>query len=85
MLFEWCVGMYFPCISTVKSHVVPDRVSALADLARVEQSLAQATAMTACPYLYAKNVRKHGSMQEPLSTACTVFPRTLSPSVSCSA
>ena len=53
VLFEWCVGMYFPCISTVKSHVVPDRVSALADLARVEQSLAQATAMTACPYLYA--------------------------------
>ena len=26
-LFELCVGIYFPCISTVKSHVVPDSVS----------------------------------------------------------
>eukprot|EP00439_Symbiodinium_sp_Y106_P062254 s2597_g9.t1 len=28
-LFELCVGIYFPCISTVKSHVVPDSVRTL--------------------------------------------------------
>ena len=32
VLFEWCVGIYFPCISTVKSRVVPDSVSGLAEV-----------------------------------------------------
>ncbi|CAE7704863.1 unnamed protein product, partial [Symbiodinium necroappetens] len=58
-LFELCVGIYFPCISTVKSHVVPDSVRTLVySLYRVPQNAfalavllrvpSQSTALVVC-------------------------------------